>query len=88
MDNLKEQLRLKFQRMKKNNSRPRRNETILNNSMEVKQKESERPQEKIKRIKKSCTSINVTISIIVKIFLEETSRSVFKRSDNEKQVQG
>ena len=38
LDNLKEQLRSKYQRMKKNDSRPRRHETILNTGMEVKQK--------------------------------------------------
>ena len=38
MDNLKEQLRSKFQRMKKNETRPRRHETIFNTGMEVKQK--------------------------------------------------
>ena len=38
LNNLKEQLRSKFQRMRKNDSRPRRHETILNTSMEVKQK--------------------------------------------------
>ena len=38
LDNLKEQLRSKFQRMKKNEPRTRRHETILNTGMEVKQK--------------------------------------------------
>ena len=38
MDNLKEQLRSKFQQMKKNESIPRRHETILNTGMTVKQK--------------------------------------------------
>ena len=38
LDNLKEQLRSKFQRMKKNESIPRRHETILNTGMTVKQK--------------------------------------------------
>ena len=38
LDNLKEQLRSKFQLMKKNESRPRRHKTILNTGMAVKQK--------------------------------------------------
>ena len=38
LDNLKEKLRSKFQRMKKKESRPRRHETIFNTGMEVKQK--------------------------------------------------
>ena len=38
LDNLKEQLRSKFQRMKKNEPRTRRHETILNTGMAVKQK--------------------------------------------------
>ena len=38
LDNLKEQLRSKFQRMKKNESRSRRHETVINTSMSVKQK--------------------------------------------------
>ena len=38
LDNLKEQLRSKYQRMKKNESRSRRHETILNTIMAVKQK--------------------------------------------------
>ena len=37
-DNLKEQLRSKYQQMKKNESRSRRHETIINTRMAVKQK--------------------------------------------------
>ena len=38
LENLKEQIRSKFQRMKKMEKRSRRHETVLNTKMEVKQK--------------------------------------------------
>ena len=38
LENLKEQLRSKFQIMRKNDSRQKRHETIFNTSMEVKKK--------------------------------------------------
>ena len=51
LDNLKEQLRSKFQRMKKNETRTRRHETILNTGMEVKQKRVYKTTKNIKEDK-------------------------------------
>ena len=67
LDNLKEQLRSKFQQIKKNETRQRRQETILKTSMAFKQKRVFKTTRKRKRIKKSRTVITVTRDIIVKI---------------------
>ena len=67
LDNLKEQLRSKYQQMKKNESSSRRHETIINTRMEVKQKRVYKTTKKRKRIKKYHTSIILKRKIIVKI---------------------
>ena len=51
LDNLKEQLRSKFQRMKKSETRNRRHETILNTGMAVKQKRVYKTTKNIKEDK-------------------------------------
>ena len=87
LDNLKEQLRSKYQLMKKNESKSRRHETILNTRIEFKQKRVYKTTRKRNRIKKSLTSIIVKRNIIVKIFVGKSTRPVLKGEIIEKKVE-